>query len=169
MNATVFSIRREAAADQPAIDRLNEVAFGPGRFSRAAYRLREGAAHELRLSFVAELGGRLVGSVRLTPIAIGDRPVLLLGPLVVDAAWKDQGCGRQLVGVAMDAAGQDGHELIILVGDAPYYAPLGFQPIEPKGAVTLPGPADPGRLLVAELKGGAAGGLCGAARSHRGR
>ena len=169
MNASVFSIRLEAPADQLAIDRLNEAAFGPGRFARAAYRLRECASHEPGLSFVAELGGRFVGSVRLTRILVGERPALLLGPLVVDDAWKDQGCGRQLVGAAMDAARQDGHELIILVGDAPYYAPLGFQPIEPKGAVTFPGPVDPGRLLVAKLKAGSAAGLSGPARPRHGR
>jgi predicted N-acetyltransferase YhbS len=39
---------------------------------------------------------------------------------------------------------------VLLVGDAPYYGPLGFEVI-PTGQITLPGPVDPARLLAAEL------------------
>ena len=34
-------VAAETAADRAAVDRLNERAFGPGRFARTAYRLRE--------------------------------------------------------------------------------------------------------------------------------
>ena len=37
----------------PQIEAINEEAFGPGRFARAAYRIREGGPHERDLSFVA--------------------------------------------------------------------------------------------------------------------
>ena len=37
-------IRPERPEDAPAIERLHARAFGPGRFARTAYRLREGAA-----------------------------------------------------------------------------------------------------------------------------
>ena len=39
---------------------------------------------------------------------------------------------------------------MVLVGDEPYYGKAGFKPM-PKGQVTMPGPVDPARLLVAEL------------------
>ena len=39
---------------------------------------------------------------------------------------------------------------MVLVGDEPYYGKAGFKRI-PKGQVTMPGPVDPARLLVAEL------------------
>ena len=42
----------------------------------------------------------------------------------------------------------------MLVGDEPYYRKAGFKPI-PKGRATMPGPVDPERLLVCELKEGA--------------
>lgn len=141
---------RERIEDEAAIDALNEAAFGPGRFARTAYRLREGVEHERALSFVALSERRLIGSVRLTLVRIGDRPALLLGPLVVDAEFGGRGIGRQLVRLAMQAAGEAGHRLLILVGDMPYYGPLGFKPL-PAGRVSLPGPADPARILVAEL------------------
>ncbi len=161
MATSPFSIRLEAPGDDPSIEALNEDVFGPGRFARAAYRIREGIPHEPGLSFVGEVDGRLIASVRLTRITIGEREALLLGPLVVDPPWKGKGCGKELVRVATAAAGDQRHDLVILVGDPPYYGPLGFGPIEPPGAVSLPGPVDPARLLVAELKVGAAEGLAG--------
>ena len=51
----------------------------------------------------------------------------------------------------------------MLVGDEPYYAKAGFKPI-PKGRVTMPGPVDPQRLLVAELVANAFEGVQGRIR-----
>ncbi|MCC6736914.1 MAG: N-acetyltransferase [Bauldia sp.] len=155
-----FSIRRETPADAAAVAALNDTVFGPGRFVRAAYRLREGVAPDLALSVVAELGGRVVGSVRMTPIRIGDHPAHLLGPLVVEPAHQNRGGGRSLVAAAVGNARAAGHGLILLVGDEPYYGPLGFRRVSTKDIV-MPGPVDPQRLLVAELRAGAAEGLAG--------
>jgi predicted N-acetyltransferase YhbS len=54
----------------------------------------------------------------------------------------------------MDAARTDGLGLVVLVGDEPYYARLGFVRV-PAGQITLPGPVNPQRLLAAELRPGA--------------
>jgi len=51
---------------------------------------------------------------------------------------------------SIDAARAAGHDLIMLVGDAPYYARFGFRVIPP-GQLVLPGPADPARFLALEL------------------
>ncbi len=67
-----FSIQPETSDDAVAIERLHERTFGPGRYAKSAYRLREGADHLLDLSFTARIGTLLVGSVRLSPIRIGD-------------------------------------------------------------------------------------------------
>lgn len=40
------------------------------------------AARTLDLSFVALMGGIVVGSVRQTPVIVGKTPALLLGPLL---------------------------------------------------------------------------------------
>jgi predicted N-acetyltransferase YhbS len=155
-----YSVRREEPHDAAAIEALNDEAFGPGRYVRSAYRLRDGVAHDPGLSFVGEAGSTLIGSVRLTPIRIGSRPALLLGPLAVARAWKDRGCGKLLVRTAVAAAREAGHSLILLVGDEPYYGPLGFKRVA-AGSVTMPGPVDPDRLLIAELRPGAADDLTG--------
>jgi len=119
--------------------------------------------HDPELSFVARAAERVIASVRLTPIAIGERPALLLGPLVVFPPLKGQGARRNLVRIAVDAARVAGHEVVMLVGDEPYYGPLGFSRLE-SHAITLPGPVDPERVLVCGLKPGAIEGLSGPAR-----
>jgi predicted N-acetyltransferase YhbS len=162
MNACPFSFRLEAPADCAEIDILHAQAFGPGRFARAAFRLREGVPHDPSLSFVATLDGVLVASVRLTPIRIGGRPALLLGPLAVKPAHKGRGAGKALVRRALAAARDMGHAVVLLVGDEPYYGPLGFVRLT-RNAITLPAPVDPDRVLVAGLTPGALDGLVGKA------
>ncbi len=158
-----LTILPESADDALAIERLHERTFGPGRYARTAYRIREGAAHRLDLSFTARIGTLLVGSVRLTPIRIGDTPGLLLGPLTVEPPFRDRGIGIRLIERALEEARQQGHRLVVLVGDEPYYGRLGFKPI-PKRRAEMPGPVDPARLLVAELVAGAFEGVSGAIR-----
>ena len=155
-----ITILPEAADDHIAIERLHERTFGPGRYARTAFRIREGASHRFDLSFTARIGTLLVGSVRLTPVRIGGAPALLLGPLTVEPPFRGRGIAKALVARALAEAGKQGHKLVVLVGDEPYYGPLGFRRI-PKGRARMPGPVDPGRLLVAELAEGAFEGVSG--------
>lgn len=165
MNAP-FTYLPERVEDSPAIEALNEIAFGPGRYAKTAYRLREGVAHDPKLSFVALAGDRLIGSVRLSPVRLMDRSIFILGPLAVSPDFAGRGAGKQLVRIAVAAAKEQGHDLVFLVGDPPYYGPLGFKALDGH-PVDLPGPADPARILFAELRPGAAEGLRGTIRSAR--
>lgn len=140
----------ETPAHEADIEALNEEAFGPGRFARAAYRIREGGPHERQLSFVATHGDKVVASVRLTRIAAGAGRALLLGPLAVRPSFKNVGIGRNLVRMAIAAAEQAGASAVVLVGDEPYYGPLGFKKI-PRGQVSMPRPTDPNRMLAFEI------------------
>jgi predicted N-acetyltransferase YhbS len=163
MSDLALTILPETADDAVAIERLHERTFGPGRFARSAYRVREGRGHALALSFTASIGSLMVGSVRLTPVCIGDTPALLLGPLTVEPPFRSRGIGKALVERALKDAKAKGHKLVVLVGDEPIYAKSGFKKI-PKGQVKLPGPVDPERMLVAELKPGAFEGVSGMIR-----
>jgi predicted N-acetyltransferase YhbS len=158
-----LSILAETADDAPAIDRLHERTFGPGRYAKTAYRLREQVAHSLDVSFTARTGTLLVGSVRLSPIRIGETKALLLGPLTVEPAFRERGVGQALIERALKEAGAKGHRLVILVGDEPYYGKAGFKPVPP-GRAIMPGPVNPARLLVAELSDGAFDGVSGSIR-----
>ncbi len=158
-----YAILPESPADAVPIERLHERTFGPGRYARTAYRIREQAAHGLDLSFTARVGTLLVGSVRLTRVRIGQARALLLGPLTIEPTFRDRGIGGALLMRALDNARTGGHGLVMLVGDEPFYARAGFKRV-PKGRVTLGGPVDPGRLLVAELVTGAFDGVSGEIR-----
>jgi predicted N-acetyltransferase YhbS len=160
MKATDFAYLQEQAAHDPQIDEINEDAFGPGRYARAAYRIREGGPHERELSFVAMHGETVAGSVRMTRVAAGKGRALLLGPLAVRPEWKNIGIGRRLVAMALEAAAKANAGSVVLVGDEPYYGPLGFQRV-PRGQLSMPGPVDLNRLLAHEIEAGAVAALTG--------
>jgi predicted N-acetyltransferase YhbS len=163
MSELILTILPETADEALAIERLHERTFGPGRYARSAFRIREGRGHLLELSFTARIGSLLVGSLRLTPICIGETPALLLGPLTVEPPFRERGVGSTLISRALKEAGTKGHRLVLLVGDEPFYAKSGFKHIA-KGQVKMPGPVDPARLLVAELVPGAFDGVQGLIR-----
>ena len=161
MSDLSVTILPETPKDAQAIERLHERTFGPGRFVLSAYRLREHVDHLLDLSFTARIGTLMVGSVRQLPIFVGDTPALMLGPLTVEPPFRSRGVGRMLLDRSLKDAKERGHRLVILVGDEPYYGRVGFKVI-PKGRVTMPGPVDYSRLLVAELVDGAFNDVSGA-------
>jgi predicted N-acetyltransferase YhbS len=144
-------VRQALPEDSADIHALHARAFGPGRFARTAYRLREGTAEFSPFCRVCRIDGQLAAAVRFTPILIGGKgAALLLGPLAVDPAFANQGHGRGLIATALEVARNAGIALVVLVGDEPYYARLAFRPA-PHGQIVLPGPVDPDRLLAVEL------------------
>jgi predicted N-acetyltransferase YhbS len=88
---------------------------------------------------------------------------LLLGPLAVEPPFRGRGIAKTLIALSLERAKEKGHKLVVLVGDEPYYGPLGFKPVK-KGQMKMPGPVDPARLLVAELLEGASAGVSGTIR-----
>ena len=163
MNDISVSIQPEAPDDAVAIERLHERTFGPGRHAKTAYRLREQVDHIRELSFTARIGTLLIGSVWLSPIRIGETKALLLGPVTVEPAFRDQGVGQALIERALRQAKDKGHRLVVLIGDEAYYEKCGFKRI-PRGRAIMPGPVDPARLLLAELAEGAFEGVSGPIR-----
>jgi predicted N-acetyltransferase YhbS len=163
MSDLSLTVLPETEADALPIERLHERTFGPGRFARTSFRIRERVPHRLELSFTARIGTLLVGSVRQTPVRIGAASALLLGPVTIEPPFRGRGIGQALTARALEAARHKGHRLVVLVGDESYYGRLGFRPI-PKGRATMPGPVDPARLLVCELTDGAFEGVTGPIR-----
>lgn len=152
-----FTILPEVAADAPLIETLLDEAFGPGRFAKTAYRLREDVAPLANLSFTAKVGADLIGSIRYWPVVVeyADKPALpalLLGPLVVTTTRKSNGVGLALMKASLAAAKQAGHKTVILVGDEPYYSRMGFSVLAGMG-LSMPGPVDPSRLLALDMDG----------------
>ena len=147
--------------DLPDVLALHVRAFGPGRFARTAYRVREGTPAISRFCLLAMVGGEIVASIRFTEVTVGGKGgVLLLGPLAVEARYAGLGYGRQLVVDGLAQAKAAGVDVVLLVGDEPYYGKLGFKRIG-LARIKMPGPVDPARMLAAELRDGALAELAG--------
>jgi len=145
-----WAIRPERPEDADQVEALDNDGFGPGRFAKTAYRLREGVKPESELSFVAVENDGLVGSVRFWPISIGGSKALLLGPLAVRSSLRGRGIGIALMQTGIQKARALGHRAIFLVGDEAYYARAGFARV-PQGQVRFPGPVDRARILGLSL------------------
>lgn len=155
----IVRIDAETAADAAAVEAVVLAAFGPGRFAKAAERLREQAVSVA--GFVAREGDRVIGSVRLWSIRVGDTEALFLGPIAVEAGSRRAGLGADLVAACVDHARASGASGVLLVGDTPYFSRFGFG-LAPE--VDLPGPVDRRRLLWLPL---ATGSVCGPVRPIR--
>lgn len=170
---TSFELSPYLSADHDAVEHLLDLSFGPQRRTKTSYRLREGSVAVQGLSYVirdAEVG--VAGAISYWPLAVGAKgsKALLLGPLAVHPLRQNKGIGMTLMRETLALAKAAGHRLVLLVGDAPYYARVGFAQV-PEGQLLLPGPVDSKRLLFLELVDGAlqdAHGLVMAAHRHMG-
>ena len=167
----MFVISAKRPADSLAITTLLDLAFGPDRHLKTAYRYRNAVAPVPGLELVARDAGAasaapLVGSIQYWPVTIGgDIPALLLGPLAVAPGRAGEGIGRSLVNRSLEMAQAGGHRIVLLVGPMTYYGQFGFRPAAPHG-LTMPGEA-PERLLVAELVPDALATVAGTVKSWR--
>ena len=157
-DAAPFAIRAERASDVAAREALLDACFGDNRHMRTCQRLRDGRAPAQGLALSAVRQGKLVGTVRLWHVSAGGTPALMLGPLAVEASSRRFGVGAALMDHALAAAKARGHRVVVLLGDAPYYARFGFSAAKTR-ELTLPGAFERDRLLGLEL---VEGGLDGA-------
>ena len=139
---TPVRIERERSGDAAAVDALVLAGFGPGRFAKTAERLRE-AAH-LAAGFCAFEGERLIGSVRLWSITVGEARSVFLGPIAVDVASRRGGLGAELVQACLEEAKAMTLDGVLLVGDPPYFSRFGFLPAPD---AVLSGPVDRRRVM----------------------
>jgi predicted N-acetyltransferase YhbS len=141
-------VRPATPADDVFIEDLHAIAFGPGRFAKTAYRIRERFKIDPSLSLVAEVEGTPCGSVWMTPISIGGINGWMLGPLATHPDFRKLGAGKLLAReVTKRALDRGDGQFVMLVGDRDYYCPLGWEPTT-LGAIAFPGPVDPTRVLV---------------------
>jgi predicted N-acetyltransferase YhbS len=158
----MVTIRTELPSDARSREVLLDKAFGVARFRKTSERLREGRLPAEGLAFTAlSSTGRVIGTVRLWSIIAGSAgPSLLLGPLAVDCRHQKKGIGRKLMEHALSTAKVLGHDSVLLVGDAPYYARYGFAETHTQ-SLHLPGPVERKRFLGLELTPGALDGAIG--------
>ncbi len=157
----MFEIVPERPQDVGPREALLDLSFGQDRTRLTSYRLREGVEPVKALSYVALIDGQFQGSLRFWPIVVqGARAPLLLGPLAVAPERRGQAIGVALVRNGLRRARRLGHDLVLLVGDYPYYKRFGFIHAKRFGLV-MPGPVDPDRLLIRRIPRGRIIGVTG--------
>ncbi len=157
----MIQIRHERLADLDAREALLDASFGETRYRKSSERLREDRLPAEGLSFVASEGRRVIGTVRLWNVSVGNgKDALLLGPMAVAEDCRSLGLGGAMMRRAIQTVRKLGHDAIVLVGDPEYYNRFGFSG-EKTGALWMPGPFERHRLLGRELTAGALDGARG--------
>jgi putative acetyltransferase len=159
--APAVTIRAEVPADLDAIRAVNRVAFGQEDEAALVDALRDGGY--VRVSLVAEAGGRVVGHILFSDLPIvteaGTVPALALAPMGVLPEFQHVGVGSELVRRGLDVCREAGHRLVVVLGHPRFYPRFGFSSAL---AARLASPFGGGEaFMAAELLPGAMDGVEG--------
>ena len=121
-------IRPETSADLKAIRRVNCLAFGQDSEAWLVDALREGGY--FRVSLVADQDGQVVGHILFSDLSIstdaGEVAALALVPLAVLPDLQKQGIGSALVRMGLEVSKEQGHRIIVVLGQPQFYRQFGF-------------------------------------------
>ena len=155
----MYHLEKEKPDDWWEVEALYDLCFAPGRTALSSYRLREDVAPVSSLCRIArDEMGTLGGALRYWPVRVGDKRVLLLGPIAVHPTTQGEGLAAAMIRDSLAAAGEEGWERVLLVGDLPYYSRFGFERI---AGVEMPPPTNPERVLALSLVPDAWAGVTG--------
>lgn len=141
-----------------AVEGLLDAAFGPTRFGRTAYRIREGVDAVAALSFALVEDGALIATIQCWPVAHRAEdgtatPLVMVGPVAVRPDVQRGGHGRALMVHMLDAAETKADSALMMIGDPEYYGRFFGFTADATGAWNLPGPFEPRRLLARGVNG----------------
>lgn len=146
-----------ARIEPDAVEALLDNAFGRDRFSRTAYKVREGVQAIPSLSFAALGQDELLGTAQSWPVALRDdngnqNRLVMVGPVAVRPDAQGHGIGQMLTDAICEQL--DTRKLsAMMIGDPEYYERFfGFQ-TGPASDWTLPGPVEPRRILLRPAPG----------------
>ncbi len=125
-------VRDEAAADIRAIFEITELAFRdhPHSIHNEQFIVNAlRAAGALAVSLVAESGGKVVGHIAFSAVAVSDGSEgwYGLGPVSVLPVFQKRGVGSALVRQGLARLAASGAGGCVLVGDPGYYERFGFR------------------------------------------
>jgi putative acetyltransferase len=153
-------IRPETEVDLPAIDDVNQRAFGRADEALLVRRLRDDGL--VVASLVAEQGGAVVGHVMLSwlPTRVDGHSlrVVALAPVAVLPERQRQGIGSRLVEGSIEAAREHSVAAIIVLGHPRYYPRFGFSAAAARG---LAAPFSGKSFMALELVAGSLAGKTG--------
>ena len=126
------AIRMERAGDAAAIHAVHASCFPTDVEARLVDALR--AAGRLTASFVAEVGGQIVGHIAFSPVSAASGAVGVgLAPVAVLEPHQRQGIAADLIRTGLRACQEAGFRWAVVLGDPAYYARFGFRPADSFG------------------------------------
>jgi predicted N-acetyltransferase YhbS len=146
------NIRQINNDDNEKIINLLHKSFGPGRFARSVYRLREKSNRETNFSYIYEKNKNILSSISYYKTILNKNiNGLLLGPLAVDPEHRGKGYGVELVKCSISIIRETmDYEFILVVGNYDYYEKFGFQKIDQ--TIDFYGPVNSNNVLILDVK-----------------
>ena len=147
------NIRQITKDDNEKILKLLNQSFGPGRFARSVYRLREIKGRETDISYVNEKNNEILSSIQYFQTYLNqDLLGLLLGPLAVEPRYRGQGFGVELVKHTIQIIKKEtNYDFILVIGDNEYYKKFGFEKINHD--LNFFGPVNIDKVLILDING----------------
>lgn len=146
------AVRKETAADLPAILDVNRLAFGGIEESELVDRLR--TDDDVVVSLVATFEGKVAGHILFSNLHIqasqGSVRGAALAPLAVRPELQRRGIGSALVWAGLEACRESGIDMIVVLGHPAYYPRFGFSA---QTAQTLKAPFSGDDFMALELTG----------------
>ena len=148
----MIHIRQISNEDNDKIIKLLYKSFGPGRFARSVYRLREKNDRDTEFSYIYELNNQILSSISYYKTFLNnDINGLLLGPLAVDPEHRGKGYGVELVKYTIALIKKTmAYDFILVIGDYHYYEKFGFKKIN--NTFSFYGPVNSEKVLILPLK-----------------
>ena len=163
----MIAIRRERTDDWKAVEELTRRAFYniyvPGCVEHYLAHIMRGHEDFIpELDFVAELDGRVIGSIMYTKAVLTDgagsqKDILTFGPVCIEPEYQRRGYGQLLMEYSFEQARSLGYDAIVIFGSPSNYVGRGFVSCK-KHHVSLENGKYPAAMLVKELVSGALGG-----------
>lgn len=127
---TSWITRPETTADLAQIREVNLAAFPTSHEADLIEALRaDPQAWIPGMSWVTEApDGSIAGFALLTRCHVNGSPALTLGPCAVRPELQRGGAGSAAIHAALDAAREQGENLVLVLGHAEYYPRFGFTP-----------------------------------------
>lgn len=159
-----WMIRRETPDDYESVENLIREAFWnqyvPGCDEHyLAHIMRSHADFIPELDLVAEMQGKIVGSILYTKARLRDaagyeKEILTFGPLSVHPDFQRRGISKALMAHSFETARALGYDMIVIFGDPDNYVSSGFKSCL-KYNICLEGDHFPFAMLGKELIPGA--------------
>ncbi len=127
-----MQVRSETSEDVAQIVEVLEAAFPSAAESVLVRELRENG--RLIISLVSVEGSRLLGYIGFSPVTLNADVIGLgLAPVAVTPGQQGNGIGGALITEGLKRAAERGFELVVVLGDPPYYRRFGFSPASELG------------------------------------